>query len=240
MNNAIVKPRGFTSVMANRQPTPPDGLDYFPTPPWATRAVLQILRAHSPSNPRSARDPCCGEGHMAEVLREDFPIVWASDVFDYGYGDIEDYLDARTQPLCADWLVFNPPFKAAQAFVERGLIEAGMGVAALLRLGWADTTNRYWDLFSQRPPAAIYQFAERVPMHQGEWKPDGDTATAYAWWIWTIDPDTGLSATPPGETRFRWIAPGQRQALTKPDDARRFARLADAPLLDHDRQEKPQ
>jgi hypothetical protein len=32
--------RGFTAVMAQRR-EPPDALDYFPTPPWATRALFR-------------------------------------------------------------------------------------------------------------------------------------------------------------------------------------------------------
>jgi hypothetical protein len=32
--------RGFTSVMAQRR-EPPDALDYFPTPLWATRALFR-------------------------------------------------------------------------------------------------------------------------------------------------------------------------------------------------------
>jgi hypothetical protein len=32
--------KGFTAVMAQRR-EPPDSLDYFPTPPWATRALFR-------------------------------------------------------------------------------------------------------------------------------------------------------------------------------------------------------
>jgi hypothetical protein len=32
-------PQGAQSVMAGRR-EPPDALDFFPTPPWATRALL--------------------------------------------------------------------------------------------------------------------------------------------------------------------------------------------------------
>jgi hypothetical protein len=33
-----LRPKGFTSVMARRL-EPPDALDFFCTPPWATRAL---------------------------------------------------------------------------------------------------------------------------------------------------------------------------------------------------------
>jgi hypothetical protein len=35
-------PSGSTSVMARRV-EPPDSLDFFPAPPWATRALCEYL-----------------------------------------------------------------------------------------------------------------------------------------------------------------------------------------------------
>ncbi len=225
-------PRGGTAVMQRRRPTPPHELDYYPTPPWATRALFPFLREIStpPLDRLSARDPGCGEGHMAAVLQEAFRSVLASDVFDYGYGEVADYLDAGTAFPQVAWTIGNPPFKSAQAFIERALLTSRFGVAMLVRTAFLEGSDRYHELFSKRPPLAVLQFAERVPMVKGEWKPDASTATAYAWIVWSLKP-TGDCATAHGETLFRWIAPGQRKALTKFDDARRFARLAPAPLL---------
>jgi hypothetical protein len=53
-------------------------------------------------------------------------------------------------------------------------------------------------------------------MVKGRWNPDASSATAYAWFVWRT-PATG-------ETRFMWIPPGQRGALTKQTDRARFAR----------------
>src|ERR1700686_5629894 len=82
------RPKGFTSVMAGRL-EPPDALDFFCTPPWATRALCKhVLFASGGSFPMplSGWEPAAGEGHMAEVLMEYFQQVHASDVFDYGCG----------------------------------------------------------------------------------------------------------------------------------------------------------
>src|SRR2546427_13218597 len=78
---------GFTAVMAQRR-EPPDALDYFPTPPWATRALFShVLPALGVETIASVWEPACGEGHMAEVVAEVARgQVIASDVFDYGYG----------------------------------------------------------------------------------------------------------------------------------------------------------
>jgi hypothetical protein len=79
--------KGFTAVMAQRR-EPPDALDYFPTPPWATRALFKhVLPLLDGEAIGGVWEPACGEGHMAAVIAEfaGGPVV-ASDVFDYGYG----------------------------------------------------------------------------------------------------------------------------------------------------------
>ena len=74
---------------------PADSLDFSPTPPWATRALMHcVMPVLGLREFNSVWEPACGEGHMAEVLREFFAEVIATDVFDYGYGDaVHDFLD---------------------------------------------------------------------------------------------------------------------------------------------------
>ena len=59
-------PTGGYAVMAQRR-EPPDALDLFPTPPFATRALLE----HVIGDVRGgiAWEPACGYGHMSDVLR---------------------------------------------------------------------------------------------------------------------------------------------------------------------------
>ena len=62
--------KGFTAVMAQRR-EPPDALDYFPTPPWATRALFRhVLPALGIEAIGRVWEPACGEGHMAAVIAE--------------------------------------------------------------------------------------------------------------------------------------------------------------------------
>lgn len=72
-------------------------------------------------------------------------------------------------------------------------------------------------MFRDIPPSIVAVFCERVPMVKGRWDPDASTATAYAWFIWFCD------RAAVKQTRMLWITPGQREALTRPDDRRRFA-----------------
>jgi hypothetical protein len=220
---------GHTAVMARRR-EPPDSLDYFPTPPWATRALFRhVLPALGVETIASVWEPACGEGHMAEVVTE-FASgqIITSDIFDYGYGQAPiDFVN--DEPLARpDWIITNPPFVAACEFTLRALDLASEGVAMLVRTQWIEGIGRYEKLFRDRPPALYAPFVERVPMVKGRWDPAASTATSYAWFNW----QNGAS----GSTRVLWIPPGRRAELTRPDDRRRFAAWSleptAAPLLD--------
>jgi hypothetical protein len=220
---------GSTAVMAQRR-EPPDALDYFPTPPWATRALFRhVLPAIDVNVIRTAWEPACGEGHMAAVIGETVTEqVIASDIFDYGFGQApHDFL--QDGPLIGpEWIITNPPFVAACEFTLRALDLASDGVAMLGRTTWIEGKGRYEKLFRDRPPTLYAPFVERVPMVKGRWDPAAATATSYAWCMWQI----GAARS----KQILWIPPGCRRELTRPDDVSRFAAWslapADAPLLD--------
>jgi hypothetical protein len=160
---------------------------------------------------------------MSEVLREYFRDVMATDISEHnGYPDARaDFLanDGRG-PGTYDWIITNPPFgDNTDKFILKALTLAGTGVAMLVRLQCLETVGRYEKIFRDRPPTLISFFVERVPMHKGRWEPEGDTMTAYIWLTWL----KGASPQAPF-----WIPPGCREALTKPDDAARFASRPEA------------
>jgi hypothetical protein len=210
-----------TAVM-QRRVAPAKGLDYFPTPPWATRAfMLEVLKADQ--DPRvfaSMREPACGEGHMVHVL-EEFGSVFASDVHDYGKGfTVGSYvgqgLDVVPIRHCG-WVITNPPFNLAIEFAERALRESHYGVALLLRSAWMEGQQRYDRLFKHQPPTLIAQYAERVPMVAGRWQPDASSATAYAWFVWDHEEHHSTSTT------LQWIKPGAALRHSRPDDLKRWS-----------------
>lgn len=222
---------GHTAVM-NQRSEAPDSADDFPTPPWSTRALLVDVLPRLGLSIEGARvwEPAAGRGIMSMVIEEFGAHVFASDVSEYGctiagdrvldavgsfVGEGPDVAQWRCRgaaPL--DWVITNPPFRLAADFFERGIAEAER-VALLVRSNWAEGVDRYERIFSKHPPLAVAQFVERVPMVRGRWDPDASTATAYAWFVWQRDSMI--------ETRMLWIPPGRRQALTRPDDVRRFA-----------------
>ena len=207
------------AVMASRR-EPPSSLDYFPTPPWATRALLEHVIGWDHAG-ETCWEPACGEGHMLEVLNEAFYLCLGSDVHDYGYrnsrigsfvGVGPDVIQNRV--FASHWIITNPPFNLAVEFAERALGEATDGVALLVRMQWLEGVDRYKRLFSVHPPAIVAPFVERVPMVKGRWDPGASTATAYAWIVWRIGEA--------GPTRLEWIPPGCRERLTRPEDLRRW------------------
>ncbi len=227
--------RTSTAVMARRT-EPGDGLDFFPTPPWATRALMEHCWPiaweapdAAPCRFMSAADPACGEGHIAGVLAEYFDTVFQADIARYdglfGPHRIADFLDLAAPKPVVDWYVINPPFRLASDFIVRALNLATTGVAALVRTAFAEGQGRYADLFRHRPPQWECQFVERVPMTKGRWSINARSATAYMWLIWLKNP---THAAIRAGTRKMWIPPC-RLELTHHDDVMRFKGCSDLP-----------
>lgn len=198
-----------------------DDLDYSPTPPWATRALVKCVLHHLERDKvckfQTAWEPACGEGHIAEVLREYFRKVVATDIHDgYGYADrVGDFLDPRNvlEPA-SDWIITNPPFEdRVIKFMKRALQLAGTGVAMFVQLRYLEGIGRYEEIYRDFPPTVVAPFVERVPLLMGRYDPDASTTTAFMWLVW-------LKGAEP-RAPF-WIPPGCRDAFTKPDDAARF------------------
>lgn len=218
-------PNNARAIMASRK-EPPKSLDFFPTGPWGTRALLKFGLNTYPLGERTCWEPACGEGHMAETLREQFARVHASDVHDYGCGyEVGSFIGvgldvASVPPYPVDWIITNPPYNKCLEFVLTALPIAREGVAMLVRQAWAEGGERYEELFSRFKPSKVLQFVERLPMHRGQWLPDGTTATSYTWVIWERVRQNGFSGT-----ELIWIPPGQRIALEHPTDRARFAKV---------------
>lgn len=192
-----------SAVMAQRV-EPHDSLDFFPTPPWATRALCEWLKDNadvSPLKSMSCWEPACGQGDMVRPLLEYFREVWPSDVHDYGFGGVQDFLWANNSR--ADWIVTNPPFRLGEQFAATALARANQGVALLVRTAFLESAERHARLYALTPPSDILQFVERVPMFKGRLDAKGSTATAYCWLVWR-------KGAPPA-THFHWLAPCRKR-----------------------------
>ena len=101
--------------------------DFYPTPPDVTVALMRFLNLPRTT---SVWEPATGEGDMAGVLQTYFETVYATDILD-GTDFLKSSIDA------ADWIITNPPFSLAEAFIRRAA-ELGKPFAFLLK-------SQYWN-----------------------------------------------------------------------------------------------
>ncbi|MBV2144208.1 SAM-dependent methyltransferase [Falsochrobactrum sp. TDYN1] len=198
------------AVMAQRF-EPKDSPDDFPTPPWATRALVEhVIGSPELLRTKTCLEPACGRGYMAKPLAEYFGQVDSADAYHYGFAPVRDFLTYPYEALSHDWVITNPPFRLAEEFVERALVVAREGVAILARTVFLESVGRFENIFSINPPSKFAQFSERVPMVKGRVDPKASTATGYAWFVW----EKGAEITHP---RLMWVPPC-RKALERPCD----------------------
>lgn len=197
------------------------GLDFFPTQPWPTRALLERIDIRD----KHVWEPACGGGHMAEVLWEGEPDrVLHSDIKDYGYDGtwVFDFVDHELTPDCCDWVITNPPFKKKLIiqFAKAGIRAAREGVALLGRLSWLEGAQRYDALWSDDPPTNVYVLCDRLGFVEGDCKVGRVGMLPYAWYVW----DKGARNSGSGTTELSWVPPGSSKRLTLPGDVEKFNR----------------
>lgn len=171
-----------------------DGPDFFPTPAWATHALIQSERFDG-----GIWECACGDGAMSRVLEKAAPVV-STDLYDRGYG--EGGVDFLEADWCADNIVTNPPFNAAEGFVRQGVKLARRKFALLLRLAFLEGANRANTIFAESPPSRVWVFSERITFYPSGVTKQGSGTTAYAWFVWDKD------AT--GGTELKWLKPGYK------------------------------
>jgi hypothetical protein len=203
------------AVMSQRV-EPVDSLDDYPTPRWAVRALCEKVLWMSPQLKLwDVWEPACGRGHMAETLKEYFEKVYETDIHDYGYGGVQDFLIPHNprHPKVA-WIITNPPFRLAEQFIQQAHRHARRGIAMLVRTSFLESVGRYNNIFKINPPSQVAQFVERVPMVKGRYDPKAVTATSYCWMIWDK-----LHDTPSSSTQLTWIPPCRKQLERSTDSS---------------------
>ncbi len=189
-----------------------DGPDFYPTPRWATFALIE-----SESFTGDIYEPACGDGSMSEVLAETGNRTISSDLYDRGYGEAgRDFL---TSERSATNIITNPPFNSAEGFVAVGLRNTQRKFALLLRLAFLEGAGRTNTIFHVNPPSRVWVFSERITFYPKGAVVAGSGTTAYAWFVW--------DKSHVGSTQLAWLKPGfkarfssaparQRDALALP------------------------
>ncbi len=180
-----------------------NSLDDFPTPPWATRALIEhVVVTKDTLGSMTCLEPACGRGHMSVTLAEYFKEVASSDIFDYGFGRVADFFKSKYPDRSFDWVITNPPFRLGEEFIRQSMKIARRGVAMLTRTVFIESVGRYERIFKPNPPSRFAQFTERVPMVKGRIDKKASTATGYAWLVWELGR--------PGNPELVWVPPCRR------------------------------
>lgn len=173
-----------------------DGPDYFPTPRWATHALVDNERLEG-----DIWECACGDGAMAKVLETTGQPVYSSDLYKRPFGDSGvDFLTANRR---AANIVTNPPYNSAEGFVAAGLEKSDRKLALLLRLAFLEGSNRNRTIFSVRPPTRVWVFSERITFYPAGAQVAGSGTTAYAWFVWD-------KASDDQRTELCWLQPGYK------------------------------
>jgi hypothetical protein len=204
----------------------PDGAarhpwDWYVEEHWVTQVLIERLSLEPHVR---YWDPCCGQGHILQVLQSANLMAFGTDKFERtppdfpawcGEHDILGDQHHLLEAAPALSIISNPPFSyqdgrmvtgLAEAIVRRALTLATHKVMMLLPLKWLASIRRY-GLFSDQPPS-VYVLCERPSM------PPGDQIAAlgnrawsrgkvdYMWLVW----DKKAPFTLPFAPTF-WIPP---------------------------------
>jgi hypothetical protein len=157
--------------------------DYYATPPEATKCLLEKEKFNE-----TIWEPCCGGGHIANVLLKEGYKVKASDKYDHGYGHIGlDFLRIKENKKFDIDIVTNPPYSFAQEFVEKSirLLNDGCKIAMFLKIQFLETKSRQ-TFFEKYPPTKIYVSSSRfVCAKNGNFYGQG-SMICYCWYIWNV------------------------------------------------------
>lgn len=152
-------------------------LDYYPTPPDVTQALLAFLALA----PCRVWEPACGDGAMSKVMIDSGHTVFSSDIRETGYG--QGGIDFLTAHQACDAIITNPPFAASEEFIRHALTQAET-VAMVLK-------SQYWHaakrqrLFAELPPAYVLPLTWRPDFMSGE--RGGSPTMDVLWTVWLKD-----------------------------------------------------
>ena len=148
-------------------------LDLYETPVWVTRALVP----HLPAIVGAVWEPAAGSGQMVAALQGAGFVVDGTDI-----ASGRDFLDCASVECGA--IITNPPYTAAQQFIERALklMTPSKGVVAMLLRTDFDHAKTRQHLFAE-----CAQFAKKLVLTKRIVWFDGPKAAPsfnHAWYLW--------------------------------------------------------
>ena len=172
--------------------------DYYATPPESTQALLNVLELNG-----SILEPACGEGHISEVLKSNYPNseIVSTDLVDRGYGSGGINFLEHTYDRTFTNVITNPPFKYMREFVEKSLEISTDKVIMFGKIQFLEGQRRK-EFLENSPLKYVYVFSERQnPMRNGSSVDENgkkwSSTMCFAWYVW----EKGYE----GEPIVRWL-----------------------------------
>ena len=163
-------------------------LDFYPTPPDATHALMRFLAAKGAIKKDSlVWEPACGNGAMSNVIAEYVSDVYSTDIRQTGFG--HGGLDFLGASFDCEAVITNPPFALSEQFIVHALTQAPV-VAMLLKSQYWHAQRRI-ELFHQHQPAFVLPLTWRPDFlyDQRENGAKGAPTMEVCWTVW-VDGDT--------------------------------------------------
>ena len=171
--------KSLSIVGSSRDHGERDELDFYPTPAYATEALLA-----RESFTGTILEPACGDGAISEVLKAHGANgdVCSFDIVNRGYGLQADFFDTVQH---FDNIITNPPYNVALEFILKSKEIANHKIAMFLKTVFLESTRRY-EMFTDTkfPLKTMYQFSKRVTLYKGGVKLKNSGMISYAWFVW--------------------------------------------------------
>lgn len=201
-----------------------DTKDFIPTPPFATRALYEVVAPELKElAPRTSFwDPAAGHGHMMKVAKEyGHPVVIGSDVTPWEDDEVSvthaDFVSPDKASFRVGVIVTNPPYAELEGFLREGMDRAEVGLAMLVRVQALETQGRYNNIYSVVPPTQIAFFSDRIPFKTGAVVKKAPKMFFHVWLYWdmlAVRAGRAIAAQRPP----LWIPPTIQRDLEKDSD----------------------
>jgi len=169
-----------SGMVQDRRVTSRKDADFWPTPAWATEALL--ARENLPGR---VWEPACGDGALAVVLEAAGYAVDAMDLHDRGHGRgaVDFLMEVKPPPGCRS-IVTNPPFNLGTRFMAHALALDPDFLALFMPLSYLEGQER-GGIYDVRPPSRVWVFRRRVTLLKPGVGHEGMRgAKAFAWYVW--------------------------------------------------------
>ena len=166
--------------------------DFYATDPVVIWELFDKMKEHNETFADVIREPATWNWHLAEELKKRRHGVMCTDIIqrEYKLNRVHDFLlDASNWTLKDTTMdiITNPPYKYAQAFVEKAisLLNTDRKVAFFLKLTFLEWQKRK-KMFKDYPPKYVFVYSKRAKCARN-WEEemfDKSSAVCYAWFVW--------------------------------------------------------